>query len=77
MVASKSCGSVSKRATMPPVSRRALRQLPHLPFAQRKQRRLREREKETRPGKNRHNRYSDHRRCRHEDSMAGKPLKSK
>ena len=69
MVASKSCGSASNRLTTPPRSRLPLGQLPRLPFAQGKERGLREREKEAGSGKYQDHHYSDERRGRHDLSM--------
>jgi hypothetical protein len=46
-----------------------LRQLPHLPFAEREKGRLREREEETRSGKYQDHHHSNQRRCRHSLTM--------
>ena len=51
-VASRSCGCASSSAIILPAPGTPLRQLPHLPFAQGKERRFRQRKEETRAGKN-------------------------
>ena len=65
IVASKSCGSASNCATTASPAGVALNQLPHLPFAQGKESRFRQRKEEACPGEQQNQNRSRYRRWMH------------